>query len=357
MIINVTKTYLPPIEEYQAYLKGIWERVWVTNNGPLVNELEIELRDYLGIENLWFTTNGTIPIQLALKALDIEGEVITTPFSYVATSNAIVWGNCKPVFVDINKHDYCINVDLIEEKITSKTKAILATHVYGLPCDVDRIEKIAKNHNLKVIYDAAHAFGVNYNGQSLLNYGDISTCSFHATKVFHTIEGGAIMVKDKELSEKIYWQRQFGHKGNEYKFVGINGKNSEMHAAMGLCILPKVGDIIAKRKLLSEQYDQLLNFEIIQRPISSFEIEYNFAYYPIVLDSENQMIKVIEALNKCEIFPRRYFFPSLNTLDFSKGENCPVSEDICSRVICLPLYYELELNQVAEISGITNKSL
>jgi dTDP-4-amino-4,6-dideoxygalactose transaminase len=356
MTINVTKTFLPPIEEYQAYMTGIWDRVWVTNNGKLVNELEEKLKDYLEIENLWYTTNGTIPIQMALKALEIRGEVITTPFSYVATTNAIIWENCEPVYVDINENDFCINADLIESKITPKTVAILATHVYGLPCDVEKIEAIAKKHNLKVIYDAAHAFGVKINGKSLLNFGDISTCSFHATKVFHTIEGGAIVIKDSELANKIYWQRQFGHKGDIYKYVGINGKNSEMHAAMGLCMLPRVLDIIARRKEIFDRYDKILNWNILRKPKTNFNIEYNYAYYPVVFQSESQMLKAIKILNENDIFPRRYFYPSLNTLPFSKGNSCPISEDISSRVLSLPLFYDLPFEIVDQISGLINNS-
>ena len=356
-MINVTKTYLPPIEEYEALLKGVWERAWVTNNGQLVLELEKQLKEYLKIEHLWYTSNGTIPIQLALKALEITGEVITTPFSYVATSNAILWENCKPVYVDINENDFCINADLIESKITKNTQAILATHVYGLPCDVVKIEKLASKYNLKVIYDAAHAFGVNLNGKSLLNFGDISTCSFHATKVFHTIEGGAIVVNNDTLSEKIYWQRQFGHKGDEYKYLGINAKNSEMHAAMGLCMLPKVASIIARRKELSQHYDQLLNWNRLFKPQTKFEIEYNYAYYPVVFEFENQMLNIVSELHKVEIFPRRYFYPSLNTLPFSKGEACPISENISKRVLSLPLFFDLPKQSIEQISSIINNNL
>lgn len=356
-MINVTKTYLPPIEEYQAYLAGVWERVWVANNGELVQELEAQLKLYLGVDNLWFTTNGTIPIQLALKALEIKGEVITTPFSYVATSNAILWENCQPVFVDINTDDFCINADLIEAQINSKTQAILATHVYGFPCDVEKIEKIAKKYNLKVIYDAAHTFGVELNGTSLLNYGDISTCSFHATKVFHTVEGGAIIIKDKELAEKIYYQRQFGHKGDIYKYLGINAKNTEMHAAMGLCMLPRVKDIIEKRKAISGQYDSLLDWSKLFKPNSKFDIKYNYAYFPVLFQTESQMLKVISELNKLEIFPRRYFYPSLNTLPFVNGESCPNSEKISPKVLSLPLFYDLPESSVKQISSIINNNL
>ncbi len=356
-MINVTKTFLPPRKEYQAYLKGIWKREWVTNNGELVQTLEAQLKEYLNLNNLWFTGNGTVPIQLAIKALGLNGEIITTPFSYVATSNAILWENCKPVFVDIRTDDFCIDADKIEAQITTETEAILATHVYGFPCEVDKIEAIAQKHNLKVIYDAAHAFGVEVNGQSLLNFGDISTCSFHATKVFHTVEGGAIIVKDSILSDQVYWQRMFGHKGDIYKYLGINAKNSEMHAAMGLCVLPKVKKIIEKRKELSEYYDQLLNWKKLFKPNSIQDIKYNFAYFPVLFETENQLIKVTQALNKREIFPRRYFYPSLNILPFVKGSPCPVSENISPRVLSLPLSYDLSKRNIKLISTIINENL
>jgi dTDP-4-amino-4,6-dideoxygalactose transaminase len=357
MNINVTKTFLPDLAEYQSYLQGIWDRAWVTNNGQLVLELEQKLKEYLDIKNLWFTTNGTIPIQIALKALNITKEVITTPFSYVATSNAILWENCQPVFVDINKNDFCINANLIEAAITPNTEAILATHVYGFPCDVEKIEEIAAKHQLKVIYDAAHAFGVTFKGKSLLNFGDISTCSFHATKVFHTVEGGAIVIKDDKLAEEIYWKRQFGHKGDEYKYIGINGKNSEMHAAMGLCILPKVKEIINKRKELSQEYNKLLHWDTLYKPASNYEIEYNFAYYPVVFETEQMMHQVIDQLGKNNIIPRRYFYPSLNMLEFSKGNSCPISESISMRVLSLPLYYDLPIEKIRQICEIVNENI
>src|SRR5688572_25479009 len=236
-MINVTKSFLPPIEEYVKYLEGIWERCHLTNHGPLVNELEEKLKTYLGVKNFFYLNNGTIAIQLAIKALDITGEVITTPFSYVATCSSIVWENAKPVFVDIDPGNFTIDATKIEAAITPRTSAILATHVYGIPCNVEEIDRIAKKHKLKVVYDAAHAFGVEYKGASLLNYGHISTLSFHATKLFHTVEGGGITTNDDELAHRIAYMRNFGHKGQEeFWGLGINGKSSEFHAAMGLCM-------------------------------------------------------------------------------------------------------------------------
>jgi dTDP-4-amino-4,6-dideoxygalactose transaminase len=358
-MINVTKTFLPDQEQYIKYVQGIWDRGYLTNNGPLLQRLEAELKDYLNVDHLYFCTNGTIVLQIAIKALGITGEVITTPFSYCATSNAILWENCTPVFVDIDPLSFNINADLIEASITPATTAILATHVYGNPCDVEKIEAIAKKHGLKVIYDAAHAFGVIYKGRSLLSYGDVSTCSFHATKVFHTIEGGALISNHPELDKEFHLLRAFGHQGDEnYHYAGINGKNSEFHAAMGLCNLPHVKDIIAARKEIFTWYDDLLNWDILSAPTRAGELEYNYAYYPVVFPSEKIMKDVMEALRLEDIIPRRYFFPSLNTLAFMPRQiSCPVSEDVAVRVLSLPLYVGLPKSDVERISRIINDHL
>ena len=355
-MINVTKTFLPDQEIYLEYVRGIWERGYLTNNGPLLQQLESQLKEYLEVDHLYFCGNGTIVLQIAIKALEISGEVITTPFSYCATSNAILWEKCVPVFVDIDKNTFNIDPELIEASITPATTAILATHVYGNPCDVEKIEEIARKHNLKVIYDAAHAFGVTYKNKSLLSYGDISTCSFHATKVFHTIEGGALISNHPELDEKLSLLRAFGHQGDEsYHFAGINGKNSEFHAAMGLCNLPLVPEIISARKEVFDAYDSQLNWNLLERPVKNKDTVYNYAYYPVVFSSEQVLKDVLEALREQEIIPRRYFYPSLNTLPFMPRQiACPVSENISERVLCLPLYVGLPLTDVERISAIIN---
>ena len=356
-MINVTKSYLPDFEEYSQYLKGIWERVYLTNDGPLVRELEVQLKEYLGVKHLKFCTNGTIVLQMALKALDITKEVITTPFSYCATTNAILWAGCTPVFADIRPDDFCIDVDLIEPLITENTEAIMATHVYGNACRIEQIQEIAQRYNLKVIYDAAHTFGATYNDKSILSYGDVATCSFHATKVFHTVEGGCIVTDDDALAEKLSLYRSFGHRNDDYYSVG-NAKNSEFHAAMGLCNLPKVPQLIADRKQVFSWYDARLDFNRLTRPTITPGVDYNYAYYPVVLESEEKLFAVREALNADQIFPRRYFYPSLNTLPYAHPggvQVCPVSESVAPRALSLPLYPDLPESDVARICDIVNK--
>jgi dTDP-4-amino-4,6-dideoxygalactose transaminase len=348
-MINVTKPFLPPIELYTKYLAGIWDRRWLTNNGPLVQELEEKLKNYLGVKHVLFVTNGTIALQIALKAMAHKGEIITTPFSYVATTNSILWEGCTPVFADIKSTDYNIDPQKIEALITPETVAILATHVYGNPCDTDKIEKIAAGHNLKVIYDGAHAFDVKYKGRQLLSYGDIATCSFHATKIFHTVEGGAIITDDDALAKKMTLYRQFGHMGDEHFSIGVNGKNSELHAAMGLCLLPMMDQFINRRRVLADLYNRELIDLPLQWPVPLTETDYNYSYYPVIMDTEERLLKVKNFLQEKGINTRRYFYPSLNNLPQYKGEPCPVSEDISLRALALPLYYELTEAEVHNI--------
>ncbi len=326
-------------------LKRAWEKTWITNNGELVVELEEKLKLYLGVGNLWFCNNGTTVLQIALKALNITGEVITTPFSYVATTNAILWENCSPVFVDINPLNFCIDVSKIEDSITEKTQAILATHVYGYPCDTPAIQAIAKKYNLKVIYDGAHAFGTEVYGRSIFNEGDISTCSFHATKLFHTGEGGCIITTDDDLAQKIFFYSHFGHKADDYYSIGINGKNSEFHAALGLCNLKYFDGIKDVRKKQWLYYQSKLEKSNLQLLKLENEIKYNYAYFPVVFQNEQNLIKAIDALKIKNIIPRRYFYPSLNKLPYLSYQACPVSESIASRIMCLPLFHDLLLEE------------
>jgi dTDP-4-amino-4,6-dideoxygalactose transaminase len=352
-MINVTRPFLPNQEEYTKYINQIWQRNWLTNNGPLVNELELKLKTYLGVKHLLFLSNGTIAIQIAIKALDLKGEIITTPFSYVATTSSIVWENCVPRFVDIDEHSLNIDPQLIEQSITEKTSAILATHCFGNPCDIDSIAKIATKHNLKVIYDAAHCFGTLYNDKSVFSYGDISTTSFHATKLFHTIEGGAVVTQDPELLRVMAYMRNFGHDGPEkFSGVGINGKNSEFHAAMGLCNLPYAEEILLKRKEQSLYYDSVLEKLSVMRQRINPKCKYNYSYYPIIFENEDTVLKAKKNLEDRSVFSRRYFYPSLSKLNYVSLHDTQKSDSIASRILCLPLYHELSREEQDMIARI-----
>jgi len=356
-MINVTKTFLPPLEEYQQLLRGIWERGQVTNHGPLVRQLETELAKFLNVPHLRYICNGTAALQLALKVLSISGEVITTPYSYVATCGAILWERCMPVFVDVDEDTMCIDPEKIEDAVTPRTEAIVTTHIYGYPCNIEAIDKIAQRHGLKVVYDAAHTFGVKWRGCSLASYGDSAALSFHATKLFHTIEGGAVVTSCDEIAEKLELHRAFGHRGDEHFTVGINAKNSELHAAMGICMLPMVSDMIVVRTAVSELYDELLCGSGLRRPVCPEDCEYNYAYYPVIFATEGQMLRAKAALEAQQIFPRRYFYPSLNQLPYVQGEACPIAESLSRRVLCLPLYPGLEEEDVHRIAGIVLSNL
>lgn len=357
-MINVTQTFFPPLEEYQRYLQRIWTNQWLTNRGELVLELEEKLKTYLSVDHILVTNNGTIPLQIALKLLGKGGEIITTPFSYVATSAAIVWEHCTPVFVDIHSEYLTIDETKIEAAITDKTTCILATHVFGNPCHIEAIEAIAEKHHLKVIYDAAHAFGVTYNGKSIFEYGDVSTCSFHATKLFHTGEGGALFTKDAELQHQLFYSHNFGHNGPlAFHGLGVNGKISELQAAMGLAVLPHMQTILAERKRVVDFYNQHLNFDKIQTLKIRVNTQWSYSYYPIVFKDEVTLLQVQKALNAEQIFPRRYFYPSLNTVDYLSGQKMPVSEGIASRVLCLPLFTDLSKNDLVQIVEILNANL
>jgi len=352
-MIPVTKPYLPQVKEYHDYVSSIWERQWLTNNGPLVNELEIKLKHYLDLPHLLYVSNGTIALQIAIRALELGGEIITTPFSYVATTSSIVWEGCKPVFVDIEPDTFNIDPSKIEDAITPETSAILATHVFGRPCDIDAIQEIADRYNLKVIYDAAHCFGAKYKNRSVFEYGDVSTTSFHATKLFHTIEGGAVFTRNPDLLKKMAFMRNFGHNGTEeFAELGINGKNSEFHAAMGLCNINHIDEILAKRKELSLHYKEAIsNLGVSFQQIDDEE-GYNYAYLPVLFDSEDLMFACMEALSNEKVYCRRYFYPSLATLPYVSRTSLPVCESIVKRIICLPLYHTLTFSDLDMIARI-----
>ncbi len=358
IMINVTKTFFPPIEEYQAQLQRVWQNEWLTNRGALVLELEEKLKAYLQVNSILITNNGTIPLQIALKLLGNGGEIITTPFSYVATTASILWENCTPVFVDIHPEFLTIDETQIEAAITPKTTVILATHVFGNPCHVELIEQIATKHGLKLIYDAAHCFGVGYQGQSVFEYGDISTCSFHATKLFHTGEGGAVFCNDEKLMHQIFYSHNFGHDGPlAFHGLGINGKISELQAAMGLAVFPYLSDIIAERKRVVDFYNDTLDFSKLRTMSLRENTIWNYSYYPVIFESEAQLLKVQKALNEKQIFPRRYFYPSLNKVGYLQATAMPISESIAQTILCLPLYKGITEENLNLITTIINHNL
>lgn len=356
--INVTEPFLPPLEEYVEYLKGIWDRTWLTNQGPLVQELEQKLQDYHQLSMpVHLVANGSFGLQIALKALGVRGEVVTTPFSYVATTACPLWEGCSVKFADIEPDTLTIDPQAVEAAITPQTEAILATHVFGNPCDCEALEAIAKKHGLALIFDAAHAFGVTYNGKSVLEYGDASMVSLHATKLFHSVEGGFIVSKDPAVSEKMEWMRRFGHKGaEEFHGIGTNAKLSEFHAAMGLCCLNHIDEIIEKRKVICEAYDAafLMNPPSAIRNLLS-SITYregasrNYAYYPVIFETEQTLLNAMQCLSDSSIYARRYFYPDLSEYFGSGPIACARSIDISKRILCLPLSASLSLAEVSLI--------
>ncbi len=357
-MINVTKTFLPPIAEYTDLVQRAWDNQWLTNRGELVLELEQKIKEYLDVPYVTAMTNGTIPLQIALKMMGKGGEVITTPFSYVATTASIVWEHCKPVFVDIHPDYLTIDETQIEAAITDKTTAILATHVFGNPCATDVIEAIAKKYNLAVIYDGAHSFGVRYKNRSIFEFGDLSTCSFHATKLFHSGEGGALFTTNAIVQQQLFYHHNFGHNGPlAFHGLGINGKMSEFQAAMGLAVFPYLETIIADRKRVVDFYNKNLDLSQIQTLKIRANTEWNYSYYPVIFKSEAQLLLVQKKLNEHDIFPRRYFYPSLNTLPYVQRIAMPVSESISERVLCLPLYLGLSNEDLSLIVSLIHESI
>jgi dTDP-4-amino-4,6-dideoxygalactose transaminase len=351
--IYVTKSVLPSLKHYNKYLKKIWGNGILTNDGPLLSELERRLRKISGSEYVMCLANGTLALQLALRALEIRGEVITTPFSFIATLSSVLWENCKPVYADIDSQTLNIDPAEIEKKITRNTSAILAVHVYGNPCDVDEIERISSRYNLKVIYDASHSINIKYKGKPLFNYGDISTTSLHATKIINTAEGGAIFTNNKEVAQKVKLLRNFGYRNYKILELGINAKMNEFSAALGLANLENLGKIIKRRKRVFDSYRRYLkgNGKITYQKFLS---EQNYAYYPVIFLTEKLKKKVIRELNSRNIYPREYFYPSLE-LVFGSKITCPVAYDISRRILCLPISPYLKETDVRLIAGIVNK--
>ncbi|MCJ0926548.1 DegT/DnrJ/EryC1/StrS family aminotransferase [Acinetobacter lwoffii] len=357
-MIPVTRSYLPNKEKFKAYIDQIYDSGWLTNRGNLLLELERRLSAYLGVKHLILVANGSLALQVAYKALNLKGEVITTPFSFAATTNTLVWEGLNPIFVDIDPHSFNLNPTNIEQLITTKTSAIVPVHVFGNPCEVEAIQIIANKHNLKVIYDAAHAFGSQYKGQSVLNYGDISTLSFHATKLFHTIEGGAVITNDNELAKKIRLLINFGITGpTSIESIGINAKMNEFEAAMGLCVLDEIETINAGRKQVWQTYQESLQDKIVFQQWNKHS-QNNYAYAPVLFKSEAELLKVEAKLKENDIVPRRYFYPSLDTLDYlASGQICKYSRDRASRVLCLPMFPSLEKNSQDKICEILSNTL
>jgi len=364
IMINVTKSDLPSLKKYTKYLEKIWETGWLSNNGDFVQLLEKRLKEYLKIENLLLVTNGTLALQLALKSLDIKGEIITTPFTFSATTNVILWEGFTPVFVDIDAETFNINPNEIERQLTDKTIAILATHVYGDPCHVEELQKIANRYKIKLVYDAAHAFGVEFKNQSVLNYGDLSTLSFHATKLFHTIEGGAIIAKDKKILEKLILLRNFGIKSEEEVVLpGINAKMNEFQAIMGLCNLENIDEKIQHRKTIYNYYkEKLSGIKDIkfQKIISS---KYNYGYMPVGFENIEIRDKIYSELIKNGIKPRKYFYPLTSDFEYFKEKDINIvkrsdlknANYIADRILCLPLYPDLEIAILDKIIYVIKK--
>ncbi|MDD2780466.1 DegT/DnrJ/EryC1/StrS family aminotransferase [Sulfuricurvum sp.] len=357
-MINVTKTYLPNKEKYKKYVDEIYSNGWITNNGPLVQKLEKRLADYLDVKHVVLVSNGTIALEIAYRTLNVKGFAITTPFSFVATTSSLVTNQILPIFADINPNTFNIDPKNIENLITQNTSAIVPVHVFGNACEVEEIEKIAQKHNLKVIYDASHAFGVKYKNKSVLNYGDISTLSFHATKLFHTIEGGALIINDDDLVQKARYLINFGIKNTEeIPELGTNGKMNEFEAAMGLCVLDDMEEIKQNRKIVYEIYARELK-GLVDSQQQNENATKNYSYFSVLFKDEALLKKVQNRLNENNIYPRRYFYPSLDTLNYIEPKQISLnSRDVSRRILCLPMYGELSLDDQMTIIRILKEAL
>ena len=362
-MIYVTRPTLPDIQDYADLLKGIWERGWLTNNGVLVRQLEGELKEYLGVKNLSLVTNATMGLLAALYALDLEGEVITTPFTFAATTNVLFMKGLTPVFADVDPETFNIDPVDVERRITKKTSAILAVHVFGNPCNITALEKIAKKYKLKLIFDAAHAFGVRYKGKSICEYGDISVLSFHAVKLFNTVEGGAVITKTKELTRKCELFRNFGFESEEeIVSPGINAKMSEFHAAMGLCNLKSIKKVIEKNKRFFDLYMRLLGGTNVkfQKPEIARVVH---TYMPVCFDSKATRDKAHEYLMKSGYSSRKYFYPLTSDFEYLRGKSTKTkigkelinAKNISDTILCLPLYPTMEKRDIEKICKLVKE--
>lgn len=365
--ITVTQPYLPPLEEFIPYLEQIWENKWLTNNGEFHQQLEVALVKYLGVEHLALFVNGTIALVTALQTLRITGEVITTPYSFVATVHALLWNNIKPVFVDINPGTMNLDPEKIEAAITPQTTAILPVHCYGNPCNVEYIQKIADTYGLKVIYDAAHAFGVQYKGESLLKHGDLATLSFHATKVFTSFEGGAIVCPDAKTKQRIDYLKNFGIADEVTVMApGINGKMNEVQAAFGLLQLKHIDYAIELRKAVDRRYRESLSdvagITVLSEPLGSTQ---NYGYFPILVGSEYFLTRdnLYQRLREAGIYARRYFYPLISDMPMYRGlpsaapSNLPNAKEVARQILCLPIYADLAENDQERVMEIVRGGL
>lgn len=357
-MINVTKVYLPDREKYLSYVNEIFDSGHLTNNGPFVQKLEKRLEEFLDVRNVILVSNGTAALELAYKALGLSGKVVTTPFSFAATTTSLVYSGLQPVFADIDPETFNIDPEKIAQKIDGETRAIVPVHVFGNACDVESIGEIAREKDLKVVYDAAHAFDVRFKDRSLLSFGDISTLSFHATKLFHTIEGGAVITQNDDLAEKIRKMRNFGMADSEHiPYAGTNAKMNEFEAAMGLCLLDEIGTIIQKRREVTERYEKSLE-GIVEYQRHHPKATRNYSYFPVLFENETIMKRILQALGENDIHPRRYFYPSLDTLPFvTSDETMEISRSVAERILCLPLYPDLETKDIEKISSIIRRQL
>lgn len=361
--IYVTQPSLPPLDEFTEHLKQIWENKILTNNGPFHQQFEQALADYLGVKYISVFANGTLALMTALQALRITGEVITTPFSFVATTHSLWWNNIKPVFADVESNSFNLDPEKVEAAITPLTTAIMPVHVYGNPCNLNEFQRIADTYGLRLIYDAAHAFGVKVNGNSVLNYGDLSILSFHATKVFNTIEGGAIICQDEKTKKRIDFLKNFGF-ADEVTVIepGINAKMNEVQAAYGLLQLKYVDENISKRKVITELYrEKLTNIAGIKFLNDMKDVDHTYSYFPIFIDSKvygKTRDELYDELKNHNIYGRRYFYPLISQLPTYRGlpsakpTNLPIAEEVAQQVICLPIYPNLNYSDILSIIDI-----
>lgn len=356
MAIYVTRPFVPKRTKVNSYLDTVFKNRQLSNNGPLVRELTSRLEEYLNVKNLILVANGTLALHIAIKLFKLKGQVITTPFSFPATSSALVWEGCEPVYVDINRDSF--NIDLSEKDLQIGASAILATHVFGNPCNVNEINRLCLEHSIPAIFDAAHCFGVTMDGKSILSAGNASVLSFHATKIFHTVEGGALIINDSELYEEAKRIVNFGfNERGSPQNLGINAKMNEVEAAFGLANLDEIDEIMGAYAKRYNVYDEHISELFLRQEIAS-NCSHNHSYFPIVCPDEKIRERVLDCLAANEIYPRRYFSPSLDTVEiFNSSENCPVSQDLSDRILCLPIYYDLPIKTVLKISKLINSTV